>query len=284
MNVDVFIAARKAKGISQIELAEGVCTQATLSRFESMNQIPSLKILLALCKKLDLSLADLFPKVSMQASQNSKIMDEAEFYFITSEYDKSHELIQSVISEQLESDEMLARYHYLKGFLMIFRNAPLGDVLFNFDQILFKQDKALEIYNLLSYAGIGMVHAREKDLEKAEFYFNKVLEQIYAYPISDNYDTWRVLNIVFHSGEFYSQHQEFELGNALLEYVVTICQDNHVTYYLARAMYQLTLNAISQNKERSVIKEMIADTKAYAKINRNAIKLKLLSSLEEEYL
>ena len=45
MDIQVFIRRRKEKGLSQIELSHGICTQATLSRFENHGQIPSMKIL-----------------------------------------------------------------------------------------------------------------------------------------------------------------------------------------------------------------------------------------------
>ncbi|MBM9834812.1 helix-turn-helix transcriptional regulator, partial [Enterococcus faecalis] len=49
MNVERFIEARKQAGFSQQELSEGICTQATLSKFENNGQAPSLKILIKLC-------------------------------------------------------------------------------------------------------------------------------------------------------------------------------------------------------------------------------------------
>lgn len=60
LNVEKFIAARKAVGMSQKELSEGICTQATLSRFENNGQVPSLKILIKLCNRINLPLVDLF--------------------------------------------------------------------------------------------------------------------------------------------------------------------------------------------------------------------------------
>ena len=34
MDIQIFVNRRKELGLSQIELSEGICTQATLSRFE----------------------------------------------------------------------------------------------------------------------------------------------------------------------------------------------------------------------------------------------------------
>lgn len=285
MNIDIFIEARKSKGLSQSELADGICTQATLSRFENNNQVPNLKILLKLCQRIDLSLGDLFPKVSIQVSKDIEIMNEAEFNLITSCYAKSLDLLEGINIDAIEDVQLRSRYYYIKAYSLIFTGSPLSDVLFNFDQVLFNDaEDHIEIYSLLSYAGIGMVNAREQEQEKAEFYFGKVLQRIYAYPIKSTEDTWRVLNIVYHSGEFYSNSDELVLANALLDYAITICMDNHVTYYLARATYQLAINAINQNESVEKILELIRDARAYAKINRNTIKIDKLNELEKKYL
>ena len=38
MNIQRFIEKRKARGLSQSELAKGICTQVTVSRFEKNGQ------------------------------------------------------------------------------------------------------------------------------------------------------------------------------------------------------------------------------------------------------
>ncbi|ARD07153.1 hypothetical protein B1745_05975 [Lactobacillus amylolyticus] len=43
IDLEKFIAIRKKKKISQAELAKGICTQATLSNFESGKKFPLLK-------------------------------------------------------------------------------------------------------------------------------------------------------------------------------------------------------------------------------------------------
>ena len=111
-----------------------------------------------------------------------------------------------------------------------------------------------------------------------------MLEKIYAYPIKTTEDIWRVLNIVFQSGTFYSQIDEIELSNALLSYAVSICSDNHVTYYLARAAIQLAKNALIEKKPQREVLELIYDARAYSKINKNTIALKELAHLENEIL
>src|SRR5699024_4470890 len=282
MNIELFIEARKQLGLSQSELSEGICTQATLSRFENNGQIPALKILLKLCQRLHISLGDLFPKVEVKDSEVVKAMDQIEFFLITSEYGKANEILETIDIDQVEEAQALVRYYYLKGFILFFTEAPVMEVMFVFDQICMEEVSDSTIFRLLAFTGMGMIYMRENDNRKAEFYFNKVIGQIYHFPIFKMEDTWRVLHIVFESAVFFAWNEELEVSNALLHYAITICSDNHVTYYLARAALQLAKNAITGKEDSAVILELIYDARAYAKINRNRIALKELAIMEKE--
>ena len=281
MNIERFILARKTSGLSQNELAEGICTQATLSRFENNAHVPNLKILIQLCNRLNLPLGELFPKVGVKHSETIEKMNQAEFFLITSEFDQAADLLQTIVGKEVDDNSLIMRYHYLRGFVMIFKNQPVMDILFLFDQILLEETTDdLSIFRLLAYTGTGMVYAREGDRQKAEFYFNKVQEKIYSYPTQEISDTWRVLNIVFQCGVFYAEINELEISNALLEYAVSICSDNHVTYYLARAALQRAKNAIVEGEPKQKLLERIYDARAYSKINRNTIALNELAQME----
>lgn len=283
MNIERFIEARKAMGLSQMELADGICTQATLSRFENNGKVPNLKILIKLCNQLNLPLGELFPKVGVRYTETIDKMNKAEFFLITSEYEQAAQLLNTISINEIEEPYLAMRCHYLNGFVMIFQSYSVTDILFTFDQILLAEECSdSEIFRLLAYTGIGMVYSRENDPEKAEYYFNKVLEKIYSYPTEKLEDTWRVLNIVFQCGVFYSTINELEISNALLNYAVSICSDNHVTYYVARAAIQLAKNAIIQNKSKEIILELIYDARAYSKINKNKVALNELALLEKE--
>lgn len=131
---------------------------------------------------------------------------------------------------------------------------------------------------------MGVIYSREGDIQKAEFYYSKVLENIYTYPTLTIEDTWRVLHIVFRCGVFYAETDEIEVSNALLEYAIRICSDNHVTYYLARAALQLAKNAITTEEETDLVLELMCDARAYARINRNKIALKELKQMEQAVL
>ena len=91
MDIQIFVNRRKELGLSQIELSEGICTQATLSRFENHGQIPSMKILTLLCKKLQMDVGELFPSVAIKRfSAKIKKLDKNRILNIVSmEYRRS---------------------------------------------------------------------------------------------------------------------------------------------------------------------------------------------------
>lgn len=285
MNIEIFIKARKAKNMSQSELAEGICTQATLSRFENKSQYPNLKILIKLCERLELSLGDLFPKVGVRYSDVIEKMNQAEFLLITSEYDEAQEILDLINPSSIELENLLIRFHYLKAFIMVYQEQAMVDCIIQLDRIILSKEKDENyIYRLLAYTGMGVIYSREGDIQKAEFYYSKVLENIYTYPTLTIEDTWRVLHIVFRCGVFYAETDEIEVSNALLEYAIRICSDNHVTYYLARAALQLAKNAITTEEETDLVLELMCDARAYARINRNKIALKELKQMEQAVL
>ena len=171
MNIQHFINARKQAGLSQSELAEGICTQTTLSRFENNGQVPSLKILIQLCNRLSLPIGELFPKVGIKQPELSAKMDQAEFYLITSEHEQLAEILASIPVDTIEDQASLFRYYYLQGFVMIFQKASITDILFTFDKLLLMEKQhSNPIFRLLALTGSGMAYSREGDDEKAEFY------------------------------------------------------------------------------------------------------------------
>lgn len=116
--------------------------------------------------------------------------------------------------------------------------------------------------------------------KKAEYFLDKAVSDVCHYLIETSVDIWRVSNVLFYCGTFYVSIKGYNVSDASLEQGVMICSDNHVTYYLARLMFQLTKNALVQNKALEVIREYVADAQAFAKINQNTVELRELKVLQ----
>lgn len=282
MNIAYFVATRKKLGFSQKELSDGICTQATLSRFEKNGQIPAVKTLIQLCNRLNISLGELFPKVEPVQNELKRKMEAIEFNLITAEYQTAWESLSTINETAIKDDTQRLDYLYLKGFLLIYTKQELADALFSFSQIIAEADSKQRLYQLLALTGSGMIYTRRQELEKADFYFNRVLHQIYEYPVQTTTDVWRVLNIVYHCGAFYASTEDYETSNALLNYALEICSSNHVTYYVARIAFRLAKNAQQQKKGKQQVLEYLNDACAFARINHNHNKLAEIQAFQAE--
>lgn len=283
MDIQRFVTTRKALGYSQKDLSEGICTQTTLSRFENNGQIPTVKILIQLCNRLNLGLGELFPEVGVEETEINRQLAKAEFNFVLREYQKTEEILDKIDSHSLTEQRQHWYYDYLKGYVIALQNGSTADAFFYFNRIIAEAPtEEMEILVLLAYTGMGILYENMGEIEKAEYFFNKAITDVYRYPIKETTDIWRLLNIMYYCGSFYANIEDYQTSDALLQHGVEICSDNHVTYYLARMTFQLAKNAFAQNKSPQEIIDLYYGTKAYAKINKNMIELQALEAFKQK--
>lgn len=281
MNIQSFVNRRKQLGLSQKELSTGVCTQATLSKFENNGKIPSLKILIQLCNRLDLSLDDVMGVNDSTSKKIIKSMNEVEFNLITSDYKKSWDIINKIDQSLLKDDnEALMQYYYLKGYLNVLDNGDLFEAVFDFNQILTSLDSdGKTIFTFLAYTGMGMVYAKQEDSAKSEYYFSKVFNDIYGMSIENITQIWRYISIIFYCAIYYSDQKDYETANTLLNYGVKVCSDNHVTYYIARLYAQLAINDCAVNGPSDRTAELFTKARVFSEFNNNQNELVTIKEL-----
>ena len=277
MDIQVFIRRRKEKGLSQIELSHGICTQATLSRFENHGQIPSMKILSQLCARLQLDVGDLFASVNTKEVVTNKLLDKIEESIVTMDYELAEKLIGSIQKEQL-TDEQKIHLLYLKGFTQVLQGKKVEDDLFYFNKILAEQNENQDTYLHLAYAGLGLVYQKQEDIEKAEYFFIKAIQEIEKHQLEKMEDVWRVLMVLYHSAMFFTKNNNYKKSNDLLKKGIELCSQYHITYYLARLYYQLAMNSLGNNSNVEEVKVYLNDAAAFARINSND---ELLTEIEK---
>jgi len=271
VDIQTFIEKRKELGLSQKELSNGICTQATLSKFENNGKIPSLKILIQLCNRLGLSLDSIIGVTNSKSQQVIQHMNKAEFNLIITEYEDSWNIIRAINVDDLEHDkDALMQYYYLKGYLNVLDGGDLFDAVFDFNRILSELDsKGETIFTFLSFVGMGMVYAKQGDDNKSEYYFSKVFNNIYTMSIDDVTKIWRYINIIFYCALYYSERNDLETANTLLNYGVKICSENHVTYYIARIYAQLAMNESRVNGNNKKVRGFMNKALVFSEFNRN---------------
>lgn len=283
MNIRSFVDKRKEMGLSQKELSKGVCTQATLSKFENNGKIPSMKILIQLCNRLGIALNEIIGINGNGSKKLVKMMNTAEFNLIISDYQNSWKILNSIELDSLKDDKQATmQYYYLQGYLNVLDDGDLLEAVFDFNQIIAVLDpKGETIFTFLAFVGLGMVYAQQSDDDKSEYYFSKVFN-IYGMPIDDVTKIWRYINIIFYCAIYYSNRREFETANALLRYGVKVCEDNHVTYYIARIYQQLAVNECELNGHSDLVLNLLNKAEVFSEFNHNDNELKKIRKLIED--
>lgn len=279
MDIQTFIDKRKELGISQKELSDGICTQATLSKFENNGKIPSLKILIQLCNRLNLTLDSIIGVKDGKNQAVIKQMNKAEFNLIIQEYEDAWNIIKAINIDDFEDDkDALMQYYYLKGYLNVLDNGDLFDAVFDFNRILSELDIHGEtIFTFLGFVGMGMVYAKQGDDAKSEYYFSKVFNNIYTMTIDDSSKIWRYINIIFYCAIYYSERSDLETANTLLNYGVKVCSENHVTYYIARIYAQLAMNENRVNGNNQRVQDLMNKALVFSEFNQNKKEIDLIN-------
>lgn len=270
MNIQRFIDRRKELGYSQSELAKGICTQATISKFENNGKMISTKILTQLCQRLGLSLNDIFPSDADSDSEVRAELRRAEFDLITTEYDDALGILRSLEIDQIDDKQIQMEYLFIRGYALALSKRDVDEAIFCFDQILNGYDEAhATVYSPLAYVGMGISYQQAGNFDKAEFYFSKMPERLKTNANKDVDSVWKSLTMLFYTGNFYAARNEIEISNMLLQSLINLSSDRHVTFYVARAQYQLADNEYSVNGKTQRFSELISDAFAFARFNRN---------------
>ncbi|WP_125580911.1 helix-turn-helix domain-containing protein [Levilactobacillus cerevisiae] len=282
MNIDIFIETRKRLHLSQDQLAHGICTQATLSKFERNGKVPSLKILLQLCDRLELTLNDLFPLNHDEDSVRSQALEQAEFQLLVGEYAEAQANLKKLGDPANGTLNFQMRYYFIRGYVTALNGGAIADALYDFSQILNRFDEGHHsVYSLLAYTGMGVAYNQDGDTTRAAFYFNKVAGEIRNLTFKNSHNIWRSLNIIYYTGQFYGQTGDLKASDELLNYGVEVCARYHVTYYLARILYQRALNTRQQAGDTAQIKQDLQDAAAFARLNRNDNLLTLIANFDQ---
>ena len=188
---DVLKQIRRKRGLSQTALAEGICTQATISLMEKQNRLPKMDILTAICERLNISSDRI---VENEVSGVNDTFNQVIDLLTAHEYDQAEQLLGSVKVKQLDSDFDKQRYYYLLGMVQV-ENNQIDDAIFNFELVLtqFATTRA-NIYLAMTTAGMAMAYLKRNDRERAIRLTNRSVKLIDNKKLIGSLHQWTSIN------------------------------------------------------------------------------------------
>ncbi|MFD2387580.1 helix-turn-helix domain-containing protein [Enterococcus rivorum] len=115
---------RKEKKLSQIGLAEGICTQATVSKIENKNRCESLDVFSSICSKLGLSVFECLEETYEQ--EIDRILTNVEYLCEQVRHREAYELIyQYNLEGKFISQTTKIKFLYYRGLTSLLGNLSM---------------------------------------------------------------------------------------------------------------------------------------------------------------
>lgn len=188
---DVLKQIRRKRGLSQTALAEGICTQATISLMEKQNRLPKMDILTAICERLNISSDRI---VENEVSGVNDTFNQVIDLLTAHEYDQAEQLLGSVKVKQLDSDFDKQRYYYLLGMVQV-ENNQIDDAIFNFELVLTQfATTSANIYLAMTTAGMAIAYLKRNDRERAIRLTNRSVKLIDNKKLIGSLHQWTSIN------------------------------------------------------------------------------------------
>ncbi|MGI3100809.1 helix-turn-helix domain-containing protein [Companilactobacillus alimentarius] len=227
---------RREMNLTQIELADDICTQNTISKIEKHNTAPTVNILIKICLKLNLSLNDVFSDFSSRDSvEKESALDKIEHDALSF---KLNEIDQKMSSLQgkLNNNDM-KQYELIIGIVEYQKN--------NIDESLFTLDKVLQltksanddIYTLLAYLFKGLGYLKQSHIDRAQYYFQMISDSFEEKLEIPNANELEVLFLCKTLAKSFIDMKLYQKAYRFSHCGLNYAQRNHTSYFLDELNY-----------------------------------------------
>ncbi|MFC6202064.1 helix-turn-helix domain-containing protein [Lactiplantibacillus nangangensis] len=233
---NVIFDERKKQGLTQTELAAGICNQNIISRLEKHDAMPTLPVLLQLCLKLNLTLNDVFSDFASNANaEEHAVLVNLERDILLGQVDNAAAKLALITEKQLKTNDQIS-YTFLKGFLAI--QSDPDTALFMMDKVLMlTQNDTYDVYTELAYLVKAKVYMAKQDLYRAGDYYGLIMQALQANLLISNAKSSELLFILKDIAAFYFASKDQVATIKVSNRGIKLAQTKHVTYFVEYLYY-----------------------------------------------
>ncbi len=273
---DLIKAKRLENGLTQAELAAGICTQASISNLEKNQRIPPLMTLLAIGNRLNLNFDELSDYAIEQENPTSDVFNRVRTLRKQFKLKEAYDLIiEELPLDKLKTYHKKKQYYYYLGITGLLGYNKISEAHYNFNLALSSESEPnLDFYDILTINGIGLAYYFESEEEKARTYFEKSLVQLdqFMSQMVSLDESIEITKLYYATAKFYSEIKEYSKAVDLCSLGIQVQLDQHVNYELEMLYYEKAFNLAKLNK-KSEAEECYYYAIALAKIAKNKITL-----------
>ncbi|WP_192917951.1 helix-turn-helix domain-containing protein [Companilactobacillus halodurans] len=230
---------RREMNLTQVELAQDVCTQNTISKIEKHNVAPTVNILIKICLRLDLTLNDVFSEFSSKANNQENILDKIEEKALLKDIDGLDKEIDSLRSK-LSNDDW-KQYELINGVLDFWKN-NIETSMFTFDKVLqYTKSDETDVYTLLAYLFKGLRYSNQGFADQASYYFKMITAAFEEEKDIDNASDLEILFIYKMIAQSFDEMKLYDDAYQLSQEGLDFAQERNVSYFLDELNYSAAL-------------------------------------------
>ncbi|WP_170999566.1 helix-turn-helix domain-containing protein [Paucilactobacillus kaifaensis] len=264
---------RKSKGLSQKQLAQGICTQATISLIEKNNKIPGMTILSQLCARLGISIDEILVDDNQVLTD---IFTEINDLMLQKKYDAATILLNNVGIKQLQGQYDKERYYYFLGMLQLDQSKDYDEALFNFELVLkqFAVDND-DIYQVMTTIATGTAWFYKGDYEQAKLFAKKGAQSLQIVNTTASVQQMIAANVSL--AQLNQQIEQPATAIELAQQALLLCRKQNVLFllddvYAILASSYFTMGQLDDAKENSQIAISLTKVMQHAELRERLIK------------
>lgn len=243
---------RLEHGLTQAELADGICTQASISNLENNTSTPSLMILLEIGNRLNIELNELSEYAVEQANPIYTVFKQVQDLRSQFKLKEACDLLNKEIDvKELKTNQEKKQYHYYLGITSLLGYNKISDATYNFNLGLqLEVEPQLEFLDILITNGIGLAYFMNLEENKALTYFEKSLtglDEFVKRTVSLD-ESIEITKLYYTSANFHSKIKEYNKAIDLCTLGIKVQQKYHINYDLERLYYEKAFNLAQLGK------------------------------------
>ena len=258
---DVLKQIRRKRGLSQTALAEGICTQATISLMEKLNRLPKMDILTAICERLNISSDRI---VENEVSGINETFNQIVDNLISRNFEDASALLKKVHVKNLESDFDKQRYYYLVGMVQVESN-QIDEAIFNFELVLTQfATTSANIYLAMTTAGMALAYLKRGDKERAARLTNRSVKLIDNKKLIGSLYQWASIDCQI--AELYLQLEDPDNAIEVANKGIELCREHDSLFLLDELYLYIGRSYILKNDKEEAKKALkIAESLSIAR-------------------
>lgn len=262
---------RKRKKLTQKEVAEGVCTQVTISKIENKNSIPNMRILTKICDRLDIKINEVILSEE-DSNENYDSLKEIRELIRLYKFNQAETLLNQLNEEKLTNNYEKKLYYYYKGKLLSgFRKKfEEGLSFLNLALLIQNDSQAYKILDALITNTVASLYFQKKEIEKSRIYFNKSLEELEKTDFVSDSDYTIASKIYYNNAEFYSEINDYYKALEFVEKGIELALEIKLIERLDRLYYEKAFNLAKLDKNVEAEKNYLISM-GFAQVNQNSV-------------